>query len=79
MGVSERLMDSASVLKQVERYQKATTQQERNDLLYQIGISSKLFTVREVDQIGDRGGKISDEQRQRVLGYIEVYFNLDLD
>ena len=72
-------MDSNPVLKQVERYQKATTQQERDELLYQIGISSKLFTVREVNQIVGRGGKLSEEQRQRVLGYVEVYFNLDLD
>jgi hypothetical protein len=72
-------MDSDSVLKQVERYQKATSQQERDELLYQIGISSKLFTVREVNQIAERGGKLYDEQRQRVLGYVEVYFNLDLD
>jgi hypothetical protein len=72
-------MDSNPVLKQVERYQKATTQQERDELLYQIGISSKLFTVREVNQIAGRGGKLFEEQRQRVLGYVEVYFNLDLD
>jgi len=72
-------MDSDSVLKQVECYQKATSQQERDELLYQIGISSKLFTVREVNQIAERGGKLYDEQRQRVLGYVEVYFNLDLD
>lgn len=72
-------MDSNPVLKQVERYQKATTQQERDQLLYQIGISSKLFTVREVNQIAERGGKLSEAQRQRVLGYVEVYFNLDLD
>lgn len=71
-------MDSNPVLKQVKRYQKATTQQERDELLYQIGISSKLFTVREVNQIAERG-RISEAQRQRVLGYIEVYFNLDLD
>lgn len=71
-------MDSHSVLKQVERYQKATSQQERDDLLYQIAISSKLFTVREVNQIAERGGELSEEQRQRVLGYVEVYFNLDL-
>lgn len=72
-------MDSTFVLKQVERYQKVTTQQERDELLYEIGISSKLFTVREVSQTSDRGGKLSDEQRQRVLGYVEVYFNIDLD
>ena len=72
-------MDSDSVLKQVERYQKATSQQERDDLLYQIAISSKLFTVRDVAQIAERGGELSEEQRQRVLGYVEVYFNLDLD
>ena len=72
-------MDSDSVLKQVECYQKATNQQERDELLYKIGISSKLFTVREVNQIAERGGKLYDEQRQRVLGYVEVYFNLDLD
>lgn len=72
-------MDTNPVLKQVERYQKATTQQERDQLLYQIGISSKLFTVREVNQIAERGGKLTEEQRQRVLGYVEVYFNLDLD
>jgi hypothetical protein len=72
-------MDSNPVIKQVERYQKATTQQERDELLYQIGISSKLFTVREVNQITGRGGKLAEEQRQRVLGYVEVYFNLDLD
>lgn len=72
-------MDSDSVLKQVERYQKATSQQERDELLYQIGISLKLFAAREVNQIVECGGKLDDEQRQRVLGYIEVYFNLDLD
>ena len=72
-------MDSNPVLKQVERYQKATTRQERDELLYKIGISSQLFPVREVNQIAERGGKLSEEQRQRVLGYVEVYFNLDLD
>ena len=72
-------MDSNPVLKQVERYQKATTQQERDDLLYKIGTSSKLFTVRDVNQITESGKKLSEEQRQRVLGYVEVYFNLDLD
>lgn len=72
-------MDNNPVLRQVERYQKVTTQRERDELLYQIGISSKLFTVREVNQIAERGGKLSEEQRQRVLGYVEVYFNLDLD
>ena len=72
------MMDPHSVLKQVERYQKATSQQERDDLLYQIAISSKLFTVRDVAQIAERGGELSEEQRQRVLGYVEVYFNLDL-
>lgn len=71
-------MDSYSVVKQVELYQKATSQQERDNLLYQIGISSKLFTVREVTQFAERGGKLSEQQRQRVLGFIEVYFNLDL-
>lgn len=71
-------MDPHSVLKQVERYQKATSQQERDDLLYQIAISSKLFTVRDVAQIAERGGELSEEQRQRVLGYVEVYFNLNL-
>ena len=72
-------MDSNPVLKQVERYQKATTQQERDDLLYKIGTSSKLFNVRDVNQITESGKKLSEEQRQRVLGYVEVYFNLDLD
>ena len=72
-------MDTRSVLKQVECYQKATNQQERDDLLYQIGISSELFTIRELDRIAKCGGQLADEQRQRVLGYIEVYFNLDLD
>ncbi len=72
-------MDTNPVLKQVERYQKATTQQERDELLYQIGISAKLFTVREVNQIAERGENLSEEQRQRVLGYAEVYCNLDLD
>ncbi len=71
-------MDS-NVVKQVEHYQKATTQQERDQLLYQIGISAKLFTVRELNQVVERGGKLFEGQRQRVLGYIEVYCNLDLD
>ena len=72
------MIDSHCVLKQVEHYQKATSQQERDALLYQIGISSKLFTVREVALLAARGGKLSEDQRQRVLGYVEVYFNLDL-
>lgn len=71
-------MDTDFVLKQVERYQKATSQQERDKLLYQIATSYQIFTLREVDQIAKRGGKLSDEQRQRVLGFVEVYFNLDL-
>jgi len=72
-------MDTRSVLKQVERYQKVTNQQEQDDLLYQIGISSELFTTRELNRIAKCGEQLADEQRQRVLGYIEVYFNLDLD
>jgi ABC-type transport system involved in cytochrome bd biosynthesis fused ATPase/permease subunit len=68
-----------NVLKQVEHYQKATTQQERDQLLYQIGLSAKLFTVRELNQVVEHGRKLSEGQRQRVLGYIEVYCNLDLD
>lgn len=72
------MMDTHSVRKLVERYQKATSQQKRDDLLYQIAISSKLFTDREVAQIAEREGKLSEQQRQRVLGYVEVYFNLDL-
>ena len=75
---SEHLMDTHSALQQVERYQKATSQQERDKILYQIGIGWKLFTVREVTQIAERGGKLSEQQRQRVLGFVEVYFNLDL-
>lgn len=71
-------MDTDFVLKQVERYQKATSQQERDKLLYQIATSYQIFTLREVDQIAKRGGKLSEEQRQRVLGFVEVYFNLDL-
>ena len=71
-------MDTDFVLKQVERYQKATSQRERDELLYQIATSYQIFTLREVDQIAKRGGKLSDEQRQRVLGFVEVYFNLDL-
>ncbi len=71
-------MDTHSVLKLVKRYQQATSQQERDELLYQIAISSKLFTDRELAQIAERGGKLSEHQRQRVLGYVEVYFNLDL-
>lgn len=71
-------MDRQSVLKQIDRYQKATSQQERDDLLYQIAISAKLFTAREVEQITKRGGRLLEEQRQRVLGYVEAYCNLDL-
>ena len=71
-------MDTHSVMKQIERYQKATSQQERDDILYQIAIGSKLFTAREVAQIAERGGKLFQEQRQRVLGYVEVYCDLDL-
>jgi hypothetical protein len=62
----------------MEHYQKAKSQPERDDLLYQIGVSSEIFTVRELAQIAERGGELSNQQRQRVLGYIEVYLNLNL-
>ncbi|MBV8885430.1 MAG: hypothetical protein JO235_15745 [Chroococcidiopsidaceae cyanobacterium CP_BM_RX_35] len=70
-------MDSDYVLQLVERYQKVASQQERNDLLYQIAFSSQIFTTREMGQIAERGGKLSEQQRQLLLGFLEVYFNLD--
>lgn len=75
---SEHLMDKHSVLKQVELYQKATSQQEKDEILYQIAISAKLFSVREEGQITARSGRLSENQRQRVLGYAEAYCNLKL-
>jgi len=71
-------MDSDYVRKLVERYQKATSQRERNDLLDEIALGSEIFTVREMKQITARGGKLSEELRQRLIGFVEVYFNLDL-
>jgi len=71
-------MDRAVIREQVKRYQKAISQQERDDCLYQIAISSNLLRVIEVEQITRRNGALSEEQRQRVLGFIEVYFGLDL-
>lgn len=71
-------MDSLSVRKHVEHYQKATSQPERDDLLYQIGLRAEIFTVRELAEIAERGGELSNQQRQRVLGYVEVYLNLNL-
>lgn len=62
----------------MEHYQKATSQPERDDFLYQIGRGSEIFTVRDLAQIAERGGKLSEQQRQRLLGFFEVYFNLDL-
>lgn len=64
---------------QVERYKQATSQQERNALLYQIEISLQIFTPREVMQIAKRGGKLTEQHKQQVLGYIAVYFDLKLD
>ncbi|HEY9845498.1 MAG TPA: hypothetical protein V6D03_04810 [Candidatus Caenarcaniphilales bacterium] len=71
-------MNRDAVLKKVERYQTATSQQERDNLLYQVALSSNIFTAREIAQIAERRGTLSEQQRQRVLGYVEVYFNLDL-
>lgn len=71
-------MDSDYVRKLIERYQKATSQAERNDLLDEIALGSEIFTVREMKQITARGGKLSEELRQRLIGFVEVYFNLDL-
>lgn len=71
-------MNSQTVRKQVERYQKAASQQEQDELLYQIAISSKLLRAIEVNQIAERGGALLEEQRQRVLGFVEAYFGLDL-
>ena len=71
-------MDRAAIAEQVERYQKAIGQQERNNCLYQIAISLNLLRAIEVEQITRRNGALSEEQRQRVLGFIEVYFGLDL-
>ncbi len=72
-------MNKLSTWQKVERYQQAANQQERNDLLYQIGISLQIFTPREVTQIAEQCGKLTEEHRQRVLGYIAVYFDLNLD
>jgi len=63
---------------QVERYQKATNQQERDECLYQIAVRLKLLRDIEIHQIAHRGGTLAEEQRQRVLGFVEVYFGLDL-
>ena len=71
-------MNIQSVWKQVERYQKAISQQERDDLLYQIGIALNIFTPREVERIILQDRKLTDEQKQLVLGFIEVYFQLNL-
>lgn len=71
-------MDTAVIQEQVIFYQKATSQQERDDCLYQIAISSNLLRAIEVEQITRRKEALSEEQRQRVLGFIEVYFGLDL-
>ena len=75
---SKHLIDRYSVLQQIERYQKATSQQERDQLLYQIALSAEIFTTRELERIAKRGG-MANEQRQVVLGYLEVYFNLNLN
>jgi len=71
-------MDRDAIREQVIFYRKATSQQERNDCLYQIAISLNLLRAIEVEQITRRNGALSEEQRQRVLGFIEVYFGLDL-
>lgn len=72
-------MNKLSIWQNVERYQQAASQQERNDLLYLIGISVQIFTPREVTQIAEQGGKLTEQHEQQVLGYIAVYFNLNLD
>lgn len=72
-------MTNLSIWQFVERYQQAASQQERDDLLYQIGISLQIFTPREVMQIAKRGGKLTEQHKQQVLGYIAVYFDLKLD
>lgn len=72
-------MNNLSIWQKVEHYQQAASQQKRNDLLYQIGISLQIFTPREVMQITKRGGKLTEQHKQRVLGYIAVYFDLNLD
>ncbi len=56
-------------MQQVKRYQNTTSQQERDELLYQIALSAEIFTTRELQRIAERGG-IADEQRQVVLGYL---------
>jgi len=71
-------MNRQAVLLQVERYQKATSQQERDECLYQIAVRLKLLRDIEIYQIARRGGALAEEQRQRVLGFLEVYFGLDL-
>lgn len=52
-------MNNLSIWQKVEHYQQAASQQKRNDLLYQIGISLQIFTPREVMQIAKRGGKLT--------------------
>ena len=72
-------MNKLSIWQIVERYQQAASPQEQNDLLYQIGIGLQIFTPREVTQIAEQCGRLTEEHKQQVLGYIAVYFNLNLD